>query len=182
VQAGGTLVFLCIERECCLLVLNLVSSTLPCIRRPRPRLAKPLSPGQHAKLTKHFQAPSARLVPGLYPLPRTKLLTQGTSNLHPSPSVLSLFRSLALACFPPPHPPSRPPSFLHSRPAFSSPHLSLPPTHPPTHDRTHARAHARAYALSLRRSLNCSFSRAPRSLSRSLSSFFLLCVCVSRAH
>jgi hypothetical protein len=28
----------CIERECCLLVLNLVSSTLPCIRRPRPRL------------------------------------------------------------------------------------------------------------------------------------------------
>jgi hypothetical protein len=25
------------ERECCLLVLNLVSSTLPCIRRPRPR-------------------------------------------------------------------------------------------------------------------------------------------------
>ena len=24
--------------ECCLLVLNLVSSTLPCIRRPRPRL------------------------------------------------------------------------------------------------------------------------------------------------
>ena len=26
------------ERECCLLVLNLVSSTLPCIRRPRPRL------------------------------------------------------------------------------------------------------------------------------------------------
>jgi hypothetical protein len=25
-------------RECCLLVLNLVSSTLPCIRRPRPRL------------------------------------------------------------------------------------------------------------------------------------------------
>jgi tellurite resistance protein len=27
-----------IERECCLLVLNLVSSTLPCIRRPRPRL------------------------------------------------------------------------------------------------------------------------------------------------
>jgi len=29
---------LLIERECCLLVLNLVSSTLPCIRRPRPRL------------------------------------------------------------------------------------------------------------------------------------------------
>ena len=27
-----------LERECCLLVLNLVSSTLPCIRRPRPRL------------------------------------------------------------------------------------------------------------------------------------------------
>ena len=27
-----------IERVCCLLVLNLVSSTLPCIRRPRPRL------------------------------------------------------------------------------------------------------------------------------------------------
>jgi hypothetical protein len=26
------------ERECCLLVLNLVSSTLPCIRQPRPRL------------------------------------------------------------------------------------------------------------------------------------------------
>ncbi len=26
------------ERECCLLVLNLVSFTLPCIRRPRPRL------------------------------------------------------------------------------------------------------------------------------------------------
>ena len=26
------------ERECCLLVLNLVSSTLSCIRRPRPRL------------------------------------------------------------------------------------------------------------------------------------------------
>ena len=26
------------ERVCCLLVLNLVSSTLPCIRRPRPRL------------------------------------------------------------------------------------------------------------------------------------------------
>jgi len=26
------------ERECCLLVLNLVYSTLPCIRRPRPRL------------------------------------------------------------------------------------------------------------------------------------------------
>jgi len=26
------------ERECCLLVLNLVSSILPCIRRPRPRL------------------------------------------------------------------------------------------------------------------------------------------------
>ena len=27
------------SRVCCLLVLNLVSSTLPCIRRPRPRLA-----------------------------------------------------------------------------------------------------------------------------------------------
>jgi hypothetical protein len=27
-----------LERECCLLVLNLVSSTLPCIRQPRPRL------------------------------------------------------------------------------------------------------------------------------------------------
>ncbi len=26
------------ERMCCLLVLNLVSSTLPCIRQPRPRL------------------------------------------------------------------------------------------------------------------------------------------------
>ncbi len=26
------------ERECCLLVLRLVSSTLPCIRQPRPRL------------------------------------------------------------------------------------------------------------------------------------------------
>ncbi len=26
------------ERQCCLLVLNLVSSTLSCIRRPRPRL------------------------------------------------------------------------------------------------------------------------------------------------
>ena len=26
------------ERVCCLLVLNLVSSTLSCIRRPRPRL------------------------------------------------------------------------------------------------------------------------------------------------
>jgi hypothetical protein len=26
------------ERECCFLVLNLVSSTLPCIRQPRPRL------------------------------------------------------------------------------------------------------------------------------------------------
>jgi hypothetical protein len=26
------------ERECCLLVLNLVSSTLPCIRQPWPRL------------------------------------------------------------------------------------------------------------------------------------------------
>jgi hypothetical protein len=26
------------ERECCLLVLNLVSSTLPCIRQPGPRL------------------------------------------------------------------------------------------------------------------------------------------------
>jgi hypothetical protein len=25
------------ERECCLLVLNLVSSTLPCIRQPGPR-------------------------------------------------------------------------------------------------------------------------------------------------
>jgi hypothetical protein len=31
------------ERECCLLVLNLVSSTLPCIRRPRPRLSVFLS-------------------------------------------------------------------------------------------------------------------------------------------
>jgi hypothetical protein len=27
-----------LERVCCLLVLNLVSSTLPCIRQPRPRL------------------------------------------------------------------------------------------------------------------------------------------------
>ena len=27
-----------LERECCLLVLNLVSSTLSCIRQPRPRL------------------------------------------------------------------------------------------------------------------------------------------------
>ncbi len=27
-----------LQGECCLLVLNLVSSTLPCIRRPRPRL------------------------------------------------------------------------------------------------------------------------------------------------
>ena len=27
------------ERECCLLVLNLVSSTLSCIRQPRPRLS-----------------------------------------------------------------------------------------------------------------------------------------------
>jgi hypothetical protein len=26
------------ERVCCLLVLNLVSSTLPCIRQPGPRL------------------------------------------------------------------------------------------------------------------------------------------------
>jgi len=26
------------ERECCLLVLNLVSSTLPCIRQPGPRM------------------------------------------------------------------------------------------------------------------------------------------------
>jgi hypothetical protein len=26
-----------LKRECCLLVLNLVSSTLPCIRQPRPR-------------------------------------------------------------------------------------------------------------------------------------------------
>jgi hypothetical protein len=26
------------KRECCLLVLNLVSSTLPCIRQPGPRL------------------------------------------------------------------------------------------------------------------------------------------------
>jgi hypothetical protein len=29
-----------VERECCLLVLNLVSSTLPCIRQPRPRLVR----------------------------------------------------------------------------------------------------------------------------------------------
>ena len=28
------------ERVCCLLVLSLVSSTLPCIRQPRPRLAQ----------------------------------------------------------------------------------------------------------------------------------------------
>ncbi len=27
------------QRECCLLVINLVSSTLPCIRQPRPRLS-----------------------------------------------------------------------------------------------------------------------------------------------
>ena len=27
-----------LQRECCLLVLNLVSSTLSCIRQPRPRL------------------------------------------------------------------------------------------------------------------------------------------------
>jgi len=32
------IVFFFGERECCLLVLNLVSSTLPCIRRSRPRL------------------------------------------------------------------------------------------------------------------------------------------------
>jgi hypothetical protein len=32
------------KRECCLLVLNLVSSTLPCIRRPRPRLHKCFEP------------------------------------------------------------------------------------------------------------------------------------------
>ena len=31
-----------VKRECCLLVLNLVSSTLSCIRQPRPRL-EPLS-------------------------------------------------------------------------------------------------------------------------------------------
>jgi hypothetical protein len=34
-HAGTMPVFV---RECCLLVLNLVSSTLPCIRQPRPRL------------------------------------------------------------------------------------------------------------------------------------------------
>jgi len=28
------------ERECCLLVLNLASSTLSCIRRPRPRMGR----------------------------------------------------------------------------------------------------------------------------------------------
>ena len=34
----STCIFRGRERECCLLVLNLVSSTLPCIRQPRPRL------------------------------------------------------------------------------------------------------------------------------------------------
>jgi len=32
-----------LERVCCLLVLSLVSSTLPCIRQPRPRLRRSLS-------------------------------------------------------------------------------------------------------------------------------------------
>ena len=31
-------IYFVLERECCLLVLNLVSSTLPCIRQPSPRL------------------------------------------------------------------------------------------------------------------------------------------------
>ena len=178
-QAGGTLVFLCIERECCLLVLNLVSSTLSCIRRPRPRLAKPLSPGQHAKLTKHFQAPSARLVPGLYPLPRTKLLAQGTSNLHPSPSVLSLVRSLALTCFPPPYHPSRPHSLLHSCPPFFGV-LALPlptplsRTDPPTDPPTHA---ARTLSLSGARSIARSLLLLALFLALSLLSF--MCVSLS---
>jgi len=158
VQAGGTLVFLCIERECCLLVLNLVSSTLSCIRRPRPRLAKPLSPGQHAKLTKHFQAPSARLVPGLYPLPRTKLLAQGTSNLHPSPSVLLL-------------------SSLPSGRLLSTP---LSPTHPPPHPRPHARSRARSRkhtrSLSGARSIARSLVLLALFLALSLLFFFYVCV------
>jgi len=42
-RLGSVTVTLCFpikhsERVCCLLVLNLVSSTLSCIRRPRPRL------------------------------------------------------------------------------------------------------------------------------------------------
>ena len=177
-QAGGTLVFLCIERECCLLVLNLVSSTLSCIRRPRPRLAKPLSPGQHAKLTKHFQAPSARLVPGLYPLPRTKLLAQGTSNLHPSPSVLSL--SLSSSRLLPASPPSLPPSLLSSLPSGLLLSTPLSPTHPPTHPRPHARSRARSRkhtrSLSGARSIARSLVLLALFLALSLLFFFYVCV------
>ena len=178
-QAGGTLVFLCIERECCLLVLNLVSSTLSCIRRPRPRLAKPLSPGQHAKLTKHFQAPSARLVPGLYPLPRTKLLAQGTSNLHPSPSVLSL--SLSSSRLLPASPPSLPPSLLSSLPSGLLLSTPLSPTHPPTHPRPHARSRARSRIRALSQALAQLLVLSCSSLSFSLSLFFFsfMCVCLS---
>jgi hypothetical protein len=41
------------QRECCLLVLNLVSSTLSCIRQPRQRLSRVLSARQQGR---HHQA------------------------------------------------------------------------------------------------------------------------------
>ena len=47
------------ERVCCLLVLNLVSSTLPFIRRPRPRLDRTLSMYSHVAYT-HAQNESER--------------------------------------------------------------------------------------------------------------------------
>ena len=49
------------ESVCCLLVLNLVSSTLPCIRRPRPRL-QPLK-GQDCR-SRARRGPSEISIPG----------------------------------------------------------------------------------------------------------------------
>ena len=46
------------ERVCCLLVLNLVSSTLSCIRQPRPRLSPEGEPERLLLLPSFSRAPS----------------------------------------------------------------------------------------------------------------------------
>ena len=96
----------------------------------------------------------------------------------PSLSERSLSRPLSSSHLLPASLPSLPPSLIASLLSAlfwsfspSPPHTSL--SHRPTHRPTHPR---RTYALSLRRAINCSFSLAPRSLSRSLSSFFYVCV------
>ena len=51
------------ERECCLLVLNLVSSTLPCIRQPGPPVLRVCAGAQGGALTPRRTLELALTVP-----------------------------------------------------------------------------------------------------------------------